>query len=132
MNLPLPPGAGNDHYGSMVAHVAVPLAQAYQPQLILISAGFDAHAEDPLADGRVTDAGFAAMAATVREAGAELGVPVGGILEGGYALRALGRSVAVTMAELAGVGGSATVEAELAPEADAARRRLAEYWPTLT
>jgi acetoin utilization deacetylase AcuC-like enzyme len=132
VNLPVPPGAGNEHYGSLVAHVAVPLARAYEPQLILISAGFDAHAEDPLADGTVTDAGFAAMAATVRDTGAELGVPVGGLLEGGYALRALGRSVAATMAELAGAGSSAETEVELAPQAAAARQRLAEYWPTLT
>ena len=68
---------------------------------MLISAGYDAHREDPLADCEVTDAGFAAMAALLRDAGGELGVPVGAVLEGGYALDALGRGVAVTMQQLA-------------------------------
>ena len=61
--------------------------------VLLVSAGFDAHADDPLADCRVTDAGFAAMAAAVRALGAELGVPAGLVLEGGYDLGALSRSL---------------------------------------
>jgi acetoin utilization deacetylase AcuC-like enzyme len=134
VNLPVAPGAGDATLGSLVSHVAVPLALAYEPQLILISAGFDAHAEDPLADGTVTEAGYAAMAAALRDAAAELGVPVGGVLEGGYALRALGRSVAATLGELAapaGTGAARESEPPLAPEASAARARLAERWPTL-
>ncbi|HEX8976544.1 MAG TPA: histone deacetylase [Solirubrobacteraceae bacterium] len=134
VNLPVPPGAGDATYGSLVRHVAVPLARAYEPQLLLISAGFDAHVEDPLADATVTEAGFAVMSAAMRDAGAELGVPVGGVLEGGYALRALGRSVAATLSELAAPAGSGAAEqpdAGLVPEALAARRRLAARWPTL-
>jgi acetoin utilization deacetylase AcuC-like enzyme len=134
VNVPVGPGAGDATYASLVSHVAVPLARAYQPQLILISAGFDAHLEDPLADGTVSDAGFALMAAAMRDAGSELEVPVGAVLEGGYALHALGRSVAATMAELArpaGTGASPASDLELAPEAIAARQRLAEYWPRL-
>ncbi len=132
VNLPVSPGSGDDMYRSLVAHVVVPLARAYEPQLILISAGFDAHIEDPLADGTVTEAGFAAMTALVRDLGAELGVPVGGLLEGGYALRALGRSVAVTLAELAAPPrGSGAITPALTPEAAAARRRVAERWPVL-
>jgi acetoin utilization deacetylase AcuC-like enzyme len=134
VNLPVGPGAGDATYASLVSHVAVPLARAYVPQLILVSAGFDAHVEDPLADGTVTDAGFAVMTAAVRDAGAELEVPVGGVLEGGYALRALGRSVAVTMGELAAPalsGAARAPELGQVPEAAAARTRLAERWPGL-
>ena len=50
--------------------VALPLARSYEPELVLVSAGYDAHAEDPLADCAVTDAGFAAMTALVRDLGA--------------------------------------------------------------
>jgi acetoin utilization deacetylase AcuC-like enzyme len=135
VNLPVSPGAGDATYGSLVIHVAVPLARAYEPELILISAGFDAHAEDPLADGTVTEAGYATMTAAVRDVAAELGIPVGGVLEGGYALRALGRSVAVTLAGLAappGSGASHGRELGLAPESRAARERLAAHWPNLT
>jgi acetoin utilization deacetylase AcuC-like enzyme len=134
VNLPVPPGAGDATYGSLVRNVTVPLARAYEPELILISAGFDAHAEDPLADGTVTEAGFAVMSAAVRDAGAELGVPVGAVLEGGYALRALGRSVAVTMAELAAPAGSGATQVAdpgPAPETRRARERLASRWPAL-
>jgi acetoin utilization deacetylase AcuC-like enzyme len=134
VNLPVAPGTGDATYASLVRDVAVPLARAYHPQLLLVSAGFDAHAEDPLADGTVTEAGYAVMTAAVRDAGAELGTPVGGVLEGGYALQALGRSVAVTLAELAAPAGSGAAHApgvNLAPEARAARARLADHWPQL-
>ena len=51
VNLPVPPGADDRLFCSLVDHVAVPLAQSFEPQLMLISAGYDAHREDPL--GRV-------------------------------------------------------------------------------
>src|SRR4051795_671799 len=81
VNLPVPPGSGDDVYGSLVEHVVVPLARAYRPGVILVSAGYDAHADDPLADERVTDAGFATMAASVRAVADELDVPIGVVLE---------------------------------------------------
>jgi acetoin utilization deacetylase AcuC-like enzyme len=93
VNLPVPPGSGDAVFGSLVEHVAVPLARAYDPGLILVSAGFDAHADDPLADGRVTDAGYATMAASMRALADELDVPVGVVLEGGYDLGALARGL---------------------------------------
>ena len=86
---------------SLVDDVVVPLAREYRPQLVLISAGYDAHRDDPLADCTVTEEGFAAMTALdARRLGVELGAPVGCVLEGGYALGALGRSVAATMEAL--------------------------------
>jgi acetoin utilization deacetylase AcuC-like enzyme len=96
-NLPVPPGSGDEVFVSLVEHVVAPLARAYRPGLILVSAGFDAHVDDPLADGRVTDAGYAAMAASVRSVADELGVPVGVILEGGYELGALSRGLVATL-----------------------------------
>ena len=134
VNMPVAPGSGDAVFCSLIDHVVVPLARAYSPQLVLISAGYDAHAEDPLADCLVTDGGYAAMARSLRDVGAEVGAPVGAVLEGGYAVGALARGVAVTMEVLAG-GGDAAADAsdvaagEVAPEAVRARERVAEFWP---
>jgi acetoin utilization deacetylase AcuC-like enzyme len=104
VNLPVPPGAGDAVFSSLVEHVVVPLGRAYRPGLILISAGYDAHVDDPLADCRVTDEGYADMAASVRALGDELGVPVGVVLEGGYDLGALSRGFVATLEVLAREG----------------------------
>jgi len=130
VNLPVPAGSGDAVFGSLVEHVAVPIAAAYEPQLILVSAGFDAHADDPLANCTVTETGFAAMAASVRDVAASLGVPVGIVLEGGYALEALAASLVATLEAVA----SGTATARATPEhalAAGARARLATYWPSL-
>jgi acetoin utilization deacetylase AcuC-like enzyme len=129
VNVPAAPGSGDEEFCSVVDHVFAPLARAWEPQLLLISAGYDAHREDPLADCQVTDAGFAVMASALRSVGQDLGVPVGAVLEGGYALGALGRGVAATMAALAADGSAPAVP--LTDEAAAARERLTEFWPAL-
>ena len=132
VNVPVAPGSGDEVFGSVVEHVAVALARAWGPQLILISAGYDAHHEDPLADCRVTDAGFAAMAGSLRDLGRTLGAPVGAVLEGGYALGALGRGVAQTMAALAADAAAPGGEGiPMSDAAAAARERLAAFWPEL-
>jgi acetoin utilization deacetylase AcuC-like enzyme len=97
VNLPVPGGSGDVPWVSLVQHVAAPLARAFEPELILVSAGYDAHVEDPLADCRVSDAGFAAMAASVRSFAADIGAPVALSLEGGYALEPLARSLCETL-----------------------------------
>jgi acetoin utilization deacetylase AcuC-like enzyme len=130
VNLPVAPGTGDAGYRSLIDHVTVPLALSFEPQLLLISAGYDAHLEDPLADCRVTEAGFAAMTRSLREVCAELEAPLGGVLEGGYALDALARSVAVTLEVLGGAAGlSAEGPVGVSAEARAARERLAQWWP---
>jgi acetoin utilization deacetylase AcuC-like enzyme len=113
--------------------VVTPLAHAFAPQLVLISAGFDAHAEDPLASCQVTDAGFAALTGSMRALSESLGVPFGLVLEGGYALGALARSVAATLEQLVAPSpGSARGNGvAVAPVAAQARARLAASWPDL-
>ena len=130
VNLPVGAGSGDAVYASLVEHVAVPLTLAYEPQLVLVSAGYDAHRDDPLAGCAVSEAGFAAMTSSMRRVCAELGVPLGAVLEGGYELDALARSVVATLEAL---GGAAAPEDGLAvaPEAVQSRRRLAERWPGL-
>ena len=123
VNLPVPGGSGDDVFCSLVEHVVAPLTERYEPGLILVSAGFDAHAEDPLAGCTVTDDGFAAMAATTRVLAGELGVPLGIVLEGGYALPALARSVVATLRTVN--GDAAPPDVARHPLADAANERLA-------
>ncbi|HEY6396809.1 MAG TPA: histone deacetylase, partial [Solirubrobacteraceae bacterium] len=131
VNLPVPPGTGDDGYGSLVEHVAVPLAREFAPELLLVSAGYDAHREDPLAGCQVTEAGFAGMTRSLRAVAAELDVPVGAVLEGGYALDALARSVAATL-EVLGAPAAARGDADgIAAVAAAARGRLTQWWPSL-
>ena len=67
INLPVPAGSEEGLWLSLLEHVIVPVATAFSPQLILISAGFDAHLDDPLADCRLETASFARMACHVRE-----------------------------------------------------------------
>jgi len=132
VNLPVPGGSGDATFCSLVEHVVVPLARAFEPRLILVSAGFDAHRDDPLAGCAVTEDGFATMARSLRGVAGELGVPVGAVLEGGYELGALARSVAATMDELAAPGPRAAVEVEVNPLAAEAAARLARHWPQLS
>ncbi|HEX3874395.1 MAG TPA: histone deacetylase [Solirubrobacteraceae bacterium] len=124
VNLPVGPGSGDAVFCSLIDHVVCDLARGYAPQLVLISAGYDAHLEDPLADCSVTDGGYAAMTTTMRRLSEELGAPLGVVLEGGYALGALARSVAATMDVMAGVDAPPAVEVGLHPVAGAARARL--------
>jgi acetoin utilization deacetylase AcuC-like enzyme len=71
------------------------------------------------------------MARTMRRLGAELEAPVGLVLEGGYALDALARSVASTLQALAGPVSLSAPEVPLVPDSLAARERLARWWPVL-
>jgi len=97
INLPVPPCSGEDVWLPLVEHVVVPAARAFDPQLILVSAGFDAHAADPLAMCELQASSFRHMALHVRALALELGVPFGAVLEGGYDLSALSESVAATL-----------------------------------
>ena len=100
VNLPVPPGSGNEAWEALVAHVVQPVADAWGPGLVLVSAGFDAHRADPLAECMVDESGFAAMARRVGSTGRRLGVPVGVVLEGGYDVDALAASVVATLEAL--------------------------------
>jgi acetoin utilization deacetylase AcuC-like enzyme len=102
LNMPVAPGSGDEEFCALVHSRVVPLAQEFRPQLILISAGYDAHAEDPLADCTVSEAGYATMTTAMRRLSEELQAPLGAVLEGGYALGALARSVAATLEALSG------------------------------
>ena len=104
VNLPVPAGSGSDEFAALVEHVVCPIGRAYEPGLIVISAGYDAHVDDPLASCRVDTEAYGQMTAAVRDVAAELGAPVLICLEGGYSPSALAASVAATVAALEGDG----------------------------
>jgi acetoin utilization deacetylase AcuC-like enzyme len=131
INLPVAYGTGDDVYASLVEHVVVPVAREYRPDLVLVSAGFDAHRADPLADGAVTETGFAAMTRSLHRLAAELGIGLGLVLEGGYDLGALSASVAVVLQELVQPPPASTWEVTRHTAASAVRTRLAERWSAL-
>ena len=101
INIPLPAGTGEDIYLAAFDGVILPALRAFAPELILISAGFDAHADDPLAQMRLRTESFGQMATRMRNVADEL---CAGrlvlILEGGYNLKALGDSVVATIEAL--------------------------------
>ena len=127
VNLPVPGGSEEELWLSLVEHIVVPIATEFDPDLVLVSAGFDAHRADPLAGCRLETESFAAMARHVRELATDLGVPLGLVLEGGYEPLALVDSVLATMAALSGEGEaeSAAPEAMLTSRAAAG---VARYW----
>jgi acetoin utilization deacetylase AcuC-like enzyme len=88
VNIPLAAGATDADYASAYAAVAARLEE-YGPELLLISAGYDAHEDDPLASMRVSTQGYAGIVRTLRDAAARIGCPIALVTEGGYDLAAL-------------------------------------------
>lgn len=103
VNVPLPPRSGDADYAAAFARVVLPVVRAFEPELVLVSAGFDAHANDPLASMEVSDRGFGAMASGLLDALPDRGRGrVGLVLEGGYDRAALTGSVGAVLAALSG------------------------------
>jgi acetoin utilization deacetylase AcuC-like enzyme len=94
LNVPMPPGSGDEEYVAAFERVIVPKLDAFAPEVLLISDGFDAHVDDPLAHIQLSDDTFEAMTnSLVDVANRHCGGRIVSVLEGGYNLRALGRSV---------------------------------------
>ncbi len=90
LNVPMPPGSGDDEYATVFTDVLIPALQAFAPEFTLISAGFDAHYLDPLAGTEVTATGFATLTDLI------LTFTEGRVvsaLEGGYSLEGISESV---------------------------------------
>ena len=93
VNVPLRAGSGDDEYLQAFEEIVEPVVARFDPDLVLVSAGFDAHEDDPLAWMRVTEDGFRELAR--RSAG--LGPRVAAVLEGGYNLSTLPTLVAAAL-----------------------------------
>jgi acetoin utilization deacetylase AcuC-like enzyme len=105
INIPLPKLTGGAEFKAAVEKAWLPRIDAFAPQLILISAGFDGHMEDDMAHFNLREPDYAWMTSQLHElAGKHAGERIVSILEGGYDLSALGRSVNTHVDELIGHG----------------------------
>lgn len=136
VNLPLAVGAVDEDYHLVFAEMVVPVLRRFAPDLLLISAGFDAHERDPLGGMRLTTAAFGAMTAELRLVAEECcGGRLVAVTEGGYDLRALGESLESAMETLAGerAGSARWPSGSVAPSrgrasVTEARRALGSVW----
>ncbi len=137
VNLPLEVGAVDQDYRCVFAEVVLPILRQFKPDLILVSAGFDAHERDPLAGMRLTTDAFAAMTMDLRGAAEECcGGRIAAVLEGGYDLQALSDSLQAVVGVLAAsqVDPKPWQTPDAFPasrgraSADAAKAALASFW----
>ncbi|AKT38451.1 histone deacetylase [Chondromyces crocatus] len=152
VNVPLSEGANDAVYCAAFDQIVLPVLAEYAPELILVSAGYDAHERDPLASMRVTASGYGSMTKKLRAAARTSAEGrLGLILEGGYSLTALETSVAATLRALTadapevaggdgdGAGRDESEDVELhgpvsprhQSEIDRARRHAQRHWPNL-
>jgi acetoin utilization deacetylase AcuC-like enzyme len=139
VNLPLAAGATDADYERVYSEVAWPILRQFKPELILLSAGFDAYEEDPLGGMRVTVDGFERLTAALVDVARETcGGRIVGVVEGGYDLEGLRDCLRAAIRALnAGAAGAKAPEgsrpaSEPTPRADATlaavRPCLAPYW----
>jgi acetoin utilization deacetylase AcuC-like enzyme len=135
VNLPMPAGCGDAEYAHVYAEIVEPVARAFDPELVLVSLGFDAHEDDPLAGMRLTAEGFGrVLRSCVRAASGSAAGRVVVALEGGYGLPGIEAATAQTLRVLAAVDAAP----EAAPSSQAAqalvavyRERHAPFWDVL-
>jgi acetoin utilization deacetylase AcuC-like enzyme len=137
VNVPLPAQTGDGGYQDAFAEVVLPLVNAFAPDFIAVSAGYDAHFSDPLGGMALTARGFGRLARMLDEAARAHGAPVLAVLEGGYDLQALGASAVATLEALTGHSAWGAADEDVPPEASAAlvhgrlrevRRVLLAHW----
>ena len=104
VNAPLPPGAGSAEFRRAFERIVLPAVDGFMPDFVLISAGFDAHRDDPLASLNLVEADYAWMMRKIKEVANKYAKGrIVSSLEGGYNLSALGRSVEAHLRVLADV-----------------------------
>ena len=131
-NVALPAGSGDAAYGAAFRELVLPLLRAYAPEIVLVSAGFDAHARDPLAAMQLSTPSYGAMTSALIDLADELGHGrVAVFLEGGYDLKALEASMAQLGRGLTGTRLELPEERLRDVERaaiESTRRALAEHW----
>ncbi len=134
VNFPIYPGCSDADYQEVFSEILLPIARKFKPELVLISAGQDAHINDPLASMRLTLAGYRWMTKQLKQIATEncAGRTIL-FLEGGYDLKALSESILVVLDELAG-WGIELGRGELSPasELSAVRERISTLKEILT
>jgi acetoin utilization deacetylase AcuC-like enzyme len=133
LNLPMSAGATDADYEAVYARLALPVVRQFRPDLVLVSAGFDAHMDDPIAGMRLTTAYFGRLMGMIAGVADECceGRLVA-LTEGGYDLAALAGSLRVSLHALNGSGHEVEAPRGPSPRGDAAidavRPHMAKYW----
>jgi len=129
VNVAMPAGAGDAEFLAAFRDLIVPVATAFAPEFVLVSAGFDAHRDDPLASLTLSTAAFASMTdALLQVADESAHGRLMLLLEGGYDLGALSDSVAASVAHLREPGNFDAGSSELTPWGRVTRQALEPYW----
>jgi len=134
VNLPLPATMGDAEYGRIYGEIVEPAVRTYDPELVLVSAGFDPHRDDPLAGMAVTERGFGRIAASclAGASGSAKGRAIF-VLEGGYDLDGVaasaGQVMRVLLGETGGTGGESA--SRIDSLIDLFRKHHGRYWPSL-
>ena len=103
-NVPLPGCTGGEGFRQVVSELWLPRLSQFRPQMVLLSAGFDAHYEDDMGGMKLVEADYAWVTGQImRLAGESAHVRIVSLLEGGYVLSSLARSVAAHLKVLAGI-----------------------------
>ncbi|MFL5318472.1 MAG: histone deacetylase [Myxococcaceae bacterium] len=136
VNVALQGGQQDHEFGAVFHDVVLPIAESYRPDLVLVSAGFDAHEDDPLGGMRLSERGFAAMCSKMKAlAEAQCGGKLVLLLEGGYSLYALPRSVHACLEVMRGGRDDFPSGDGVGPSAaraiSATKEALRSYWPAL-
>jgi acetoin utilization deacetylase AcuC-like enzyme len=131
-NVPLEAGATDADYAAAYLAIAAVIEQ-YAPELLLISAGYDAHVDDPLASMRMSTAGYGAVIAILKGAAVKAKCPIALVTEGGYDLDAFRECLDATLAVLCGNAGVAlTADRGISLRADraltATRAAHSRFW----
>lgn len=100
LNVPMPAGAGDSDYDHVYGNLLPKVVRDFDPDFILVSAGYDLHSDDPLTYLNVSTEGIRRIVRSIMGVSKDIGAPVLFALEGGYNLRALGESVVATVEEM--------------------------------
>jgi acetoin utilization deacetylase AcuC-like enzyme len=111
LNVPLEAGATDADYDMVYAEAVVPVLDAFAPELLIVSAGFDAHERDPLASMRVTAAGYARVVRQLKDAAGRHGA-IALVTEGGYDLPSLASCLEASLAVFGTLDSSDAVETD--------------------
>jgi acetoin utilization deacetylase AcuC-like enzyme len=130
LNVPMAAGSGDAEFLAAFRDLILPVAREFAPDFVLVSAGFDAHENDPLASLRLSTPTFGVLTDAMSNLADEC---ASGrlllLLEGGYDLAALAESVTTSVAHLREPQRFDTTEGELTSWGRLTRRAMASYWP---
>ncbi|MCD1294695.1 histone deacetylase [Methanocella sp. CWC-04] len=135
VNVPFSPGSTDADYASAFDRLLIPVSKEFKPDLIMVSAGYDTHYDDPLGSMKMTEAGFHMMASKVKEISDMFNAGIVAMLEGGYSLKHLPSSVEASILGFLGKGGGLKIDNKVTKAAmdniDKAIDVQKNYWKSL-